>query len=161
MASVLAGNTDENVKILPYKVVRFGTDTCAASAVLAAMEDAVAKGARVLNMSLSTSQNRAGFAAMMDKAAALGVAVCCSAGNVGAQISNRYPSALPQAITVSAVTADKTVAGFPIMAAWWITAPPAATLPWPPWTAAVLLLLQLPPAPLCPAPMGRPAVRCC
>lgn len=112
VASVLAGNTDENVKILPYKVVRFGTDTCAASAVLAAMEDAVAKGARVLNMSLSTSQNRAGFAAMMDKAAALGVAVCCSAGNVGAQISNRYPSALPQAITVSAVTADKTVAGF-------------------------------------------------
>lgn len=112
VASVLAGNTDENVKILPYKVVRFGTDTCTASAVLAAMEDAVAKGARVLNMSLSTSQNRAGFAAMMDKAAALGVAVCCSAGNVGAQISNRYPSALPQAITVSAVTADKTVAGF-------------------------------------------------
>lgn len=112
VASVLVGNTDENVKILPYKVVRFGTDTCAASAVLAAMEDAVAKGARVLNMSLSTSQNRAGFAAMMDKAAALGVAVCCSAGNVGAQISNRYPSALPQAITVSAVTADKTVAGF-------------------------------------------------
>ena len=112
VASVLAGNTDENVKILPYKVVRFGTDTCAASAVLAAMEDAVAKGARVLNMSLSTSQNRAGFAAMMDKAAALGVAVCCSAGNAGAQISSRYPSALPQAITVSAVTADKTVAGF-------------------------------------------------
>lgn len=112
VASVLAGNTDGNVKILPYKVVRFGTDTCTASAVLAAMEDAVAKGARVLNMSLSTSQNRAGFAAMMDKAAALGVAVCCSAGNVGAQISNRYPSALPQAITVSAVTADKTVAGF-------------------------------------------------
>ena len=112
VASVLAGNTDENVKILPYKVVRFGTDTCTASAVLATMEDAVAKGARVLNMSLSTSQNRAGFAAMMDKAAALGVAVCCSAGNVGAQISNRYPSALPQAITVSAVTADKTVAGF-------------------------------------------------
>lgn len=112
VASVLAGNTDENVKILPYKVVRFGTDTCAASAVLAAMEDAVAKGARVLNMSLSTSQNRAGFAAMMDKAAALGVAVCCSAGNAGEQISNRYPSALPQAITVSAVTADKTVAGF-------------------------------------------------
>ena len=112
VASVLAGNTDENVKILPYKVVRFGTDTCAASAVLAAMEDAVAKGARVLNMSLSTSQNRVGFAAMMDKAAALGVAVCCSAGNVGAQIGNRYPSALPQAITVSAVTADKTVAGF-------------------------------------------------
>lgn len=105
VASVLAGNTDENVKILPYKVVRFGTDTCAASAVLAAMEDAVAKGARVLNMSLSTSQNRAGFAAMMDKAAALGVAVCCSAGNAGEQISNRYPSALPQAITVSAVTA--------------------------------------------------------
>lgn len=112
VASVLAGNTDENVKILPYKVVRFGTDTCAASAVLAAMEDAVAKGARVLNMSLSTSQNRAGFAAMMDKAAALGVAVCCSAGNAGEQISNRYPSALPQAITVSAVTVDKTVAGF-------------------------------------------------
>lgn len=112
VASVLAGNTDENVKILPYKVVRFGTDTCAASAVLAAMEDAVAKGARVLNMSLSTSQNRAGFAAMMDKAAALGVAVCCSAGNAGAQVSNRYPSALPQTITVSAVTADKTVAGF-------------------------------------------------
>lgn len=112
VASVLAGNTDENVKILPYKVVRFSTDTCAASAVLAAMEDAVAKGARVLNMSLSTSQNRAGFAAMMDKAAALGVAVCCSAGNAGEQISNRYPSALPQAITVSAVTADKTVAGF-------------------------------------------------
>lgn len=110
VASVLAGNTDENVKILPYKVVRFGTDTCAASAVLAALEDAVAKGARVLNMSLSTSQNRAGFAAMMDKAAALGVAVCCSAGNAGEQISNRYPSALPQAITVSAVTADKTVA---------------------------------------------------
>lgn len=97
---------------MPYKVVRFGTDTCAASAVLAAMEDAVAKGARVLNMSLSTSQNRAGFAAMMDKAAALGVAVCCSAGNAGAQVSNRYPSALPQTITVSAVTADKTVAGF-------------------------------------------------
>ena len=112
VASLLAGNTDENVKILPYKVVRFGTDTCAASAVLAAMEDAVAKGARVLNMSLSTSQNRAGFAAMMDKAAALGVAVCCSAGNAGAQVSNRYPSALPQTITVSAVTADKTVAGF-------------------------------------------------
>lgn len=112
VASVLVGNTDENVKILPYKVVRFGMDTCAASAVLAAMEDAVAKGARVLNMSLSTSQNRAGFAAMMDKAAALGVAVCCSAGNAGEQISNRYPSALPQAITVSAVTADKTVAGF-------------------------------------------------
>ena len=100
------------MRILPYKVVRFGTDTCAASAVLAAMEDAVAKGARVLNMSLSTSQNRAGFTAMMDKAAALGVAVCCSAGNAGEQISNRYPSALPQAITVSAVTADKTVAGF-------------------------------------------------
>ena len=28
-------------------------------------------------------------------------------------------------------------------------------------TAAVHLLLQLPPAPLCPAPMGRPVVRCC
>ncbi len=45
VASVLAGNTDENVKILPYKVVRFGTDTCAASAVLAAMEDAVRRRA--------------------------------------------------------------------------------------------------------------------
>lgn len=112
VASVLVGNTDENIKILPYKVVRFGTNACAASAVLTAMEDAMAKGARVLNMSLSTGENRAGFAAMMDKATALGVAVCCSAGNDSTQIRNRYPSSLPQAITVSAVTADKTAAGF-------------------------------------------------
>lgn len=112
VASVLANNTSDCVKLLPYKVIAFGTSVCTASAVIAAMRDAIDRGVDVMNLSLSTYQDGETFKALLKEAYSKGICVCCSAGNDSAEIKNRYPSAVAEAIAVSAVDADCELSGF-------------------------------------------------
>lgn len=112
VASVITNNTTDSVKILPYKVVPFGTDICYASSILASIRDAIDKGVDVINMSLNTNGSGDSFRALIREADAKGICVCCSAGNDSVEIKNRYPSSVEQAIAVSSVDSDKQISSF-------------------------------------------------
>jgi thermitase len=78
-----------NAKIMPLRVL--GTDGAGETAhVIAAMDWAVAKGARIINLSLGTTRDRA-LARAIDNATRNGVFVISSAGNTGDQ-NVTYPA---------------------------------------------------------------------
>lgn len=112
VASVITNNTPDSVKILPYKVVPFGTDICYASSIIASIRDAIDKGVDVMNMSLNTTGDGAVFKALIKEADAKGICICCSAGNDSVEIKNRYPSSIEESIVVSSVNSDKQFSSF-------------------------------------------------
>ncbi len=112
VCGIIADNTADNVKILPYKVVKYGQSTCYSSAVVSAINDAVSKGADVINICISGSIGANSYKTAIANATKQGVCVCVSAGNAGEDISNTYPASTPEAITVSAVDSAKAFADY-------------------------------------------------
>lgn len=112
VSGIIADNTPDTVKILPYKVVAFGASTTTASAMIGALNDAVSKGADVINMSLGCEYGGNSFKTAVTNAVKKGVCVCCSAGNDGEEVANRYPTTTPGTITVSALSTADSIASY-------------------------------------------------
>ena len=113
IAGILADNTPDTVKILPYKVVPFDMSTALASSVVNAINDAVSSGAKVINLSVSCSTGAASFRAAVKNAKANDVCLCAAAGNQATELKTSYPAAIEETVTVSALETDfKTFASF-------------------------------------------------
>ena len=106
VCGIIADNTPDNVKILPYKTVPFGESGAQDSAIVAAIYDAVDKGADVINISMSSSTGRSAFKYAVQTALSKNVCICASAGNNATEIKYRYPTAIEGVITVSSVESD-------------------------------------------------------
>ncbi len=106
VCGIIADNTPDNVKILPYKTVAFGDSEASNSAMVAAIYDAVDKGADVINVSMSTSTGVNALKYAVQTALSKNVCICASAGNNSAEIKYRYPAAIDGVITVSSVESD-------------------------------------------------------
>ena len=106
VCGIIADNTPDNVKILPYKAVPYGADSASNSAIVAAIYDAVDKGASVINISLSATSGANAFKYAVQTALSKNVCICASAGNESKEVKYRYPAATPGVITVSAVDND-------------------------------------------------------
>lgn len=103
VAGILADNTMDNVKILPYKVVVHGGSSFTASSVIAAINDAVDRGVSVISISLSTASSPSSFRTALNNAVSKGVCVCVAAGNDNEELMYEYPACSPGSITVSAL----------------------------------------------------------
>ena len=113
VCGIIADNTPDNVKILPYKAVPFGSSEASNSAIVAAIYDAVDKGASVINISMSASSGANALKYAVQNAISKNVCVCASAGNDAKEVKYRYPAATPGVITASAVESDmQTFASF-------------------------------------------------
>ena len=106
VCGIIADNTPDNVKILPYKTVAFGSTEASDSAIVAAIYDAIDKGADVINVSMSTNTGISAFKYAVQTALNKNVCICASAGNNSAEIKYRYPAAIEGVITVSSVESD-------------------------------------------------------
>lgn len=106
IAGIVANNTPDTVKILPYKVVPFGTNVATASSMISAINDAVSSGATVINISITSASSGNSFKAAVKNAAENGVCVCAAAGNQSKEIKYIYPAGIDETITVSALEND-------------------------------------------------------
>ncbi len=112
VSGIIADNTPDNVKILPYKAVAFGASYASASSIISAINDAVSRGADVISVSLTTGSSQSAFNKAVKNAVAKGVCLCASAGNESSEIAYRYPSCCPGAITVSALNRSNVIASY-------------------------------------------------
>ena len=113
VCGIIADNTPDNVKFLPYKVVPFGSSDASNSAIVAAIYDAVVNGASVINISMSTTSGSNAFKYAVQTALNNNVCICASAGNDAKEIKYRYPAATPGVITATALESDmQTFASF-------------------------------------------------
>ncbi|MBE6720236.1 MAG: hypothetical protein E7571_06245, partial [Ruminococcaceae bacterium] len=106
IAGIIADNTPDTVKILPYKVVPFGRNIATASSMISAINDAVSAGATVINISITSSSSGSSFRQAIKNAKEHGVCVCAAAGNQAKEIKNLYPAGIDETITVSALEND-------------------------------------------------------
>ena len=93
-------------KILPVRVLN-GDGVGTASGVAQGIEYAIAHGAKVINLSLSSATFSHTLADAIHHAAESGVLVVAAAGN-GGDTQTVYPAALPEVMAVSSVEADGT-----------------------------------------------------
>ena len=113
VSGIIADNTPNNVKILPYKAVAFGESYAEASNIVIGINNAVDAGAKVINISLSTSGCYEYFERAIANARSKGVCVCASAGNNSMEVTDRYPACSTYAFTISALESDfQTLASF-------------------------------------------------
>ena len=106
IAGVLADNTPDSVKILPYKVVPFGSTIATASSIINAINDSVSSGATVINISLTSYASGNSFRTAVRNAYNNGVCICAAAGNQSKEIYGFYPAGIEESITVSALESD-------------------------------------------------------
>lgn len=103
ISGIIANNTPDNVKIIPYKVVPNGGVDGTVSAIVSAINDAVDNGAEVISVSISSSSGITAFRNALKNAVQNGVCLCASAGNKAEEIKYSYPAATEGAITVTAL----------------------------------------------------------
>lgn len=80
--------------------------------IAAGIRAAVARGAKIVNVSAGSSTDTPDLASAVSQAQAAGVLIVAAAGNLGAQQDGnppQYPAAYPGVIAVAAVGADRTV----------------------------------------------------
>ena len=98
IAGIAGGNNCEGSKIIPYRALY-------ASQSISAIYDAVAQGAKVINMSFTVSQSNL-FDQALDYAYNYGVTVVCASGNdYSSQIS--YPASYEHTIAVGSINISK------------------------------------------------------
>lgn len=103
VSGIIANNTDDNVKIVPYKVFSEAAGYSTSSIVIAAVYDAVDLGVDVINLSLTSTDSASAYAKAIQNAIDAGVCVCASAGNSASDIAKYYPASTDGTITVSAL----------------------------------------------------------
>ncbi len=106
VAGIIADNTPDSVKILPYKVVPFFSNVAMASSMISAINDAVSAGASVINVSITSASSGNAFRQAVKNAYDHGVCVCAAAGNQAQEIQGLYPASIDEAVTVSALEKD-------------------------------------------------------
>lgn len=109
VCGIIANNTPDNVKLLPYKVVANGSNAPLTSAILAAINDAISRGVDVISCSVSSNENYDLFQLAVNNAVANNICLCASAGNNSRKVY-ACPAALKGTITVSAL--DSSGSGF-------------------------------------------------
>ena len=113
VAGIIVGNTLDNVKIKPYKVLNdMGNGSLSSIAV--AVDLAVADGADIINMSLAAQNKSQTMIDSVNNAVANDVNVVAAAGNKGVDLDNVYitPACIDSAITVSATDKNDKLASF-------------------------------------------------
>ncbi len=95
----LAGLAPE-VELYAYRI--FSGKTTQTSAVVAAIEQAVADGCQVINLSLGTPNSSISLRQAVEKAVASGAVVVAAVGNGGSAVT-QYPAAYPGVIGVGSV----------------------------------------------------------
>lgn len=103
VCGIIANNTKDNVKILPYKVFPFGSRYSTDSAIISSINNAVDMGVDVINMSLSSDSSASAYKKAVDNATSKNICVCVSAGNSSKDCSKTYPASIGSAFTVSAL----------------------------------------------------------
>lgn len=103
ISGIIANNTPDNVKIVPYKVVPFGSNVEYISGAISAIFHATDLGVDVINISFSSGAGDEAYKKAIKYATDRGVCVCVSAGNTGEEITQSYPAMTENAITVSAL----------------------------------------------------------
>jgi len=96
-----------SARILPIKINVGGSGTFASSAVAQAIDYAVARGARVINMSLTIDSETQTVADAIQRALDAGVVVVAAAGNVGGPVA--FPGTYAGVITVAGTNQDDTL----------------------------------------------------
>jgi thermitase len=99
-----------NARILAYKVCR-ADGSCSDFAIAQAIAQAIADGARVINMSLGGPDNSQAMADAVQDAWNAGLVIVAGAGNDGTT-SQFYPAALPHVVSVGAFDEDHRRASF-------------------------------------------------
>ncbi len=113
VTGIIVGNTLDNVKIKPYKVLNdMGNGSLSSIAV--AVDLAVADGADIINMSLAAQNKSQTMIDSVNNAVANDVNVVAAAGNKGVDLDNVYitPACIDSAITVSATDKNDKLASF-------------------------------------------------
>ena len=113
VAGIIADNTLSNVMIKPYKVLNNrGKGTI--SLISIAVDMAVADGADIINMSVTSEGESQTMTDSVNAATEQGVNVVVAAGNKKADLSKKYysPACIDSAITVSATTKEHTLASY-------------------------------------------------
>lgn len=107
-----------NCRVMPLKVTDVD-GTIWLDAVVAGFDYAAAKGAKVLNLSMGTTDPAAAefFQALVDDAIAAGVVVVASAGNDGTDTPN-YPAACDDVLAVAATNSGNNRASFSCWGPW-------------------------------------------
>lgn len=80
--------------------------------IVEAINLAINEGVHVINMSLGGGAGTASLQAAVQKAAAAGIYVICSAGNSGGDNSVGYPARYPQAYAVGAINQSNKISAF-------------------------------------------------
>lgn len=113
VTGIIVGNTLENVKIKPYKVLN-NEGSGSLSTISLAVDLAVAEGADIINMSLSGKSESQRMTEAVNNAVANDVNVVVAAGNRHADLDNVYisPACIESAITVSATDKYDKLASF-------------------------------------------------
>lgn len=113
VAGIIVGNTLDNVKIKPYKVLN-DVGNGSLSSIAVAVDLAVADGADIINMSLSAQNKSQTMIDSVNNAVANDVNVVAAAGNKSADLDNVYitPACIESAITVSATDKNDKLASF-------------------------------------------------
>lgn len=102
VSGIIANNTMNNVKIVPYKTVPFGANDCEASAILASMSSAIDLGVDVINLSIGTYSLGDVLHQLVKNATKQGICVCASSGNRGTAVDSS-PAVYAETITVGAL----------------------------------------------------------
>lgn len=113
ITGIIVGNTLENVKIKPYKVLN-NKGNGSLSTISVAVDMAVADGADIINMSLSGQGESLRMTEAINNAVANDVSVVVAAGNRHADLDDVYisPACVESAITVSATDKYDRLASF-------------------------------------------------
>ncbi|MGO0060356.1 S8 family serine peptidase [Brevibacillus fluminis] len=109
----IVANTVQNlpIKIMPVRVIGsdgYGYDSNIAKGI----KYAVDHGASVINLSLGQHGESKALTEAVQYAVKKNVVVVVAAGNDHINVSDIYPAAIPEAITVSAIDKDGKIAGF-------------------------------------------------
>lgn len=113
VAGIIVDNTLSNVKIKPYKVLN-NKGEGPISLIAVAVDMAVADGADIVNMSISSEGESRTMTDSVNEATDAGVNVVVAAGNDKADLSKEYysPACIESAITVSATNKKDTLSSY-------------------------------------------------
>ena len=106
-----------NARILAYKVCA-ADGTCTDFAIQQAIAQAIADGAKVINMSLGSPDASQSFAQSVQDAWNAGLVIVAAAGNDGVDTKLSYPAAFDNVISVAAFDEDDRRASFSNFGSW-------------------------------------------
>lgn len=107
MAEIIASNTNENVKIVPYRVFD-ENGKATVEATCNAMLQAINEQVDVISLSVSGYGTSHMLISVIEKAKESGIYVVVAAGNEGDNADEFMPGNISDSITVSAVSVDET-----------------------------------------------------